>query len=104
MKNSVFRANVDTRAWLIAALIRALKTVAQTVIAMIPVAVAINTVDWQTVLATAMTAGILSIATSIVGIPEVPAISETAGSGTIPCDAKAADSGTVETTGDNKTE
>lgn len=73
MKNSVFHANVDTRAWLIAALIRALKTVAQTMLAMIPAAAAINAIDWRTILATASTAGVISIITSLAGIPEVPA-------------------------------
>lgn len=104
MKNSVFHSNVNTKAWLIAALIRSLKTVAQTIIAMIPVAVAVNTVDWQTVLATAATAGILSIATSIVGIPEVPAISESDSRVTIPCDVKTAGDETAKQTGDSKTE
>lgn len=76
MKNSVFYSDVNTKKWLRAAAVRAIKTVAQTVLAMIPTAVAINAIDWRAVLATAATAGVLSIATSLAGIPEVPAESE----------------------------
>ncbi len=57
--------------WLKAAGIRALKTVAQTAIAMIPAAVMITEVDWVAVLGTAALAGVVSILTSIAGLPEV---------------------------------
>lgn len=73
MKNSVFRANVNTQKWFKAAAVRAVKTVAQTMLAMIPAAAAINSIDWRTILATAATAGVISIITSLAGIPEVPA-------------------------------
>lgn len=76
MKNSVFKADVNTVKWLKAAAVRAIKTMAQTALAMIPTAVMINAVDWKTVLGTAATAGVISIITSIAGIPEVPADSE----------------------------
>lgn len=56
--------------WLKAAGIRALKTVAQTAVAMIPVAVTLAQVDWLTVASTAALAGVLSILTSVAGIPE----------------------------------
>lgn len=57
--------------WLKAAGIRALKTVAQTAIAMIPAAVMITEVDWVAVLGTAALAGVVSILTSVAGLPEV---------------------------------
>ena len=58
--------------WLRAALIRAIKTMAQTGVAMIPVAVTVAQVDWLTVASTMLTAGVLSILTSVAGLPEVP--------------------------------
>lgn len=60
-----------SKAWLKAALIRAVKTTAQTAIAMIPIAVSIAQVDWINVLGTAALAGVCSIITSIAGLPEV---------------------------------
>lgn len=57
--------------WAKAAGIRALKTVAQTAVAMIPVGVSIEEVGWLTVLGTAVLAGIVSLFTSIAGLPEV---------------------------------
>lgn len=57
--------------WIKAAGIRAIKTMAQTAVAMIPVAVTITEVDWITVLGTSLTAGILSILTSLAGLPEL---------------------------------
>lgn len=62
-----------SKKWFKAAGIRALKTVAQTAAAMIPVAVTVTAVDWLTVLGTAATAGILSLLTSLAGLPEVGA-------------------------------
>lgn len=59
------------RSWIKAAAIRAIKTVAQTAIAAIPVAVSIEEVAWLHVLGTAALAGILSLLTSIAGLPEV---------------------------------
>lgn len=57
--------------WGKAALVRALKTIAQTAIAAIPVAVSIAEVEWMHVIGTAALAGVLSILTSIAGLPEV---------------------------------
>lgn len=56
--------------WLKCAGIRALKTVAQTAVAMIPVGISVNEVSWGVVGGTALLAGILSILTSIAGLPE----------------------------------
>lgn len=70
-KNCVFYAAVDTKKWIKAAIIRAVKTMAQTAVALIPAAVSISQVDWRLVLETAALAGIVSVLTSIAGIPEV---------------------------------
>lgn len=59
--------------WLKAALIRAARTVAQTAVAMIPVAASIADVDWVMVAGTALLAGIASLLTSVAGLPEVEA-------------------------------
>lgn len=58
--------------WAKRAGVRAIKTMAQTVVAMLPVAVSITDVDWWAVLGTAALAGITSLVTSLAGIPEVP--------------------------------
>ena len=60
-----------TKKWLKCAGVRAIKTMSQTAISLIPVAVAINEVDWLVVLSTSLTAGIISILTSIAGLPEI---------------------------------
>lgn len=57
--------------WAKAAGIRALKTFAQTIVATISVGVAINEIDWITILSIASLAAICSILTSIAGLPEV---------------------------------
>ena len=57
--------------WLHAAGIRSLKTFAQTAVGMIPAAVTIAQVDWKTVLGTAALAAVVSVATSLAGLPEV---------------------------------
>lgn len=57
--------------WLIAALVRAVKTICQTAIAMIGTAVVMSEVNWLMVGSAAVLAGILSILTSLAGIPEV---------------------------------
>lgn len=70
MKNCVFKANVDTVKWFKAAGIRAVKTVAQTFIATIGTASVMGAVDWKLVASASVLAGILSIATSVAGLPE----------------------------------
>ena len=69
MKNNIF--NVSTKKWLKAAAIRAVKTFAQTAVALIPAAAMITAVDWKTVLGTAALAAVASLFTSVAGLPEV---------------------------------
>lgn len=67
MKNKQYWLN-----WLKSAGIRALKTVAQSAIATIGSAVALGAVDWRLVASAAVLAGVLSLLTSVAGLPEVP--------------------------------
>lgn len=63
--------NIFTLEWLKAAGIRALKTVAQTAIATIGTTALMNEVDWIVVGSASLLAGILSMLTSIAGLPEI---------------------------------
>lgn len=63
--------NEKTRKWLKAAGVRAAKTMAQTAVAMLPAAATIAAVDWVTVAGTAALAGVVSVLTSLAGLPEV---------------------------------
>ena len=60
-----------SKMWAKAALIRALKTVAQTAVATIGVSSAMSDVNWTLVASASILAGILSILTSVAGLPEV---------------------------------
>ena len=57
--------------WWKCAGIRALKTIAQTSIATIGTSVTFATVDWKIVASTSLLAGLLSLLTSVAGLPEV---------------------------------
>lgn len=70
-KNCVFKVSVDTKKWAKAAGVRAVKTVAQTFIASVGSAAVLGAVDWRMVASASVLAGIISIATSVAGIPEV---------------------------------
>ena len=69
-KNCVIKADVNTQQWLKAAAVRAVKTMA---VATIGTAAVMGDVNWQMVASASALAGILSVATSIAGIPEVSA-------------------------------
>ena len=71
LKNYVFRVSVDTQKWAKAAGIRALKTMAQTAVAVIGTGAVISAVDWKMVVSSAIVAGVVSLLTSVAGIPEV---------------------------------
>ena len=60
----------DWKNWIKVAGIRAIKTVCQTAVATIGVATVMNEVDWVAVASASVLAGILSILTSITGLPE----------------------------------
>lgn len=76
LKNCVFSVSVDTKKWIKAAGIRAVKTMAQTFVATIGTAMVLEAVDWRMVVSASVLSGIISIATSIAGIPEVQANKE----------------------------
>lgn len=59
------------KTWLKAAGIRAVKTVAQTSVAMIGTSVVISDVNWVAVVSASILAGGLSLLTSVAGLPEV---------------------------------
>ena len=71
MKNSNIGKRILTSAWAKAAAIRALKPVAQTAAATIGTSAILSDVDWRVCLSAAVLAGILSLLTSVAGLPEV---------------------------------
>lgn len=57
--------------WLKAAGVRAVKTIAQTAVATIGTSAVLSAVDWKVVISASLLAGILSLLTSVAGLPEV---------------------------------
>lgn len=57
--------------WVKAAAVRAVKTIAQTSVATIGSSVVLSSVDWRMVVSASILAGILSVLTSVAGLPEV---------------------------------
>lgn len=70
-QNNVFKVSVDTGKWMKAAAVRAVKTAAQTFVATVGTAATMGSVDWKMVVSASALAGILSVVTSIAGLPEV---------------------------------
>ena len=70
-KNCVFKVSVNTKKWAKAASVRAVKTVAQTAVATIGTAAVMGAVDWKMVVSASALAGVISLLTSVAGIPEV---------------------------------
>ena len=66
-----------TKKWLKAAGIRAVKTMAQTAVATIGTTAVMNQVDWPVVLSATVLSGVLSVLTSVAGLPEVKEETET---------------------------
>lgn len=62
---------IKSKEWFRAAVIRALKTIAQTAISTIGVSTIMSDVNWIMVLSASALAGVLSMLTSIAGLPEV---------------------------------
>lgn len=62
---------MDIKKWLKCAGIRALKTIAQTAVSLITVGAAMTEIDWLTIGSVSLVAGILSLLTSVAGLPEV---------------------------------
>ena len=63
--------NKKEKKWMKAAGIRAVKTMAQTAAATIGTTVLLSEVDWRMVISTSVLLGILSLLTSVAGLPEV---------------------------------
>ena len=71
-KNCVFKDSVNTRKWMVNAGIRAVKTMAQTAVAVMGTSTVLSAIDWRMVLSSAIVAAIVSILTSVAGLPEAP--------------------------------
>lgn len=71
LKNCVFKSDVNTVKWFKAACVRAIKTVAQAAIATIGASATLGEVNWVMVGSASLLAGVVSILTSVAGIPEV---------------------------------
>ena len=61
----------NTYEWMRCAGIRALKTMAQTFLSMVVIGQAASDIDWTKVLSVSLVAGVISIMTSVAGLPEV---------------------------------
>ena len=70
------RMSEKTKTWWKAAGVRAVKTMAQTAIATIGAAAVLAAVEWPVVVSATVLAGILSLLTSVAGLPEVEALQE----------------------------
>lgn len=62
---------MDFKTWIKAAGIRAIKTIAQTAIATIGTSAYIGEVNWMLVLSASVLSGVLSLLTSVAGLPEL---------------------------------
>ena len=71
LKNCVFKPSVDTKKWIKASAVRAVKTMAQTAVAIIGTCTVMGDVNWAMVASASTLSGIISILTSVAGIPEV---------------------------------
>lgn len=60
-----------TKKWIKAAAVRAVKTMAQTAVSLITVGNLITEIDWISIIGISATAGVVSMLTSVAGLPEV---------------------------------
>lgn len=65
------KISTNAKKWLKAAAVRAVKTVAQTAVATIGTSAVLSAVDWKLVVSASLLAGLLSVLTSIAGLPEI---------------------------------
>lgn len=63
--------NTEFKKWIKAAGVRAIKTIAQSAVAAIGTSTVLGAVDWKIVVSTAVLAGVLSLLTSVAGLPEI---------------------------------
>ena len=71
MNGGTKMSNIFTKKWFYAAFIRSLKTMAQTAVSMLRVGQALLDVNWVNVLSVSAVAGVISMLTSVAGLPEV---------------------------------
>lgn len=71
MMKEVLNVNKKMKHWIEAAGIRAVRTMAQTAIAAIGTSVLLNDVEWIRLISTVSLAGLLSVLTSLAGLPEL---------------------------------
>ena len=71
MNGGTKMSNIFTKKWFYAAFIRSLKTMAQTAVSMLTVGQAVLDVNWVNVISVSAVAGVISMLTSIAGLPEV---------------------------------
>ncbi len=69
--NTVFKVSVSTQKWVKATTIRTVRTMAQTAVATIGVAVGMGEVNWLAVGSATLLAGVLTVLTALAGLPEV---------------------------------
>lgn len=62
---------MDIKKWFKAAGVRAVKTIAQTAVGVIGSSMIISEVDWRVVVSASILAGVVSLLTSVAGLPEV---------------------------------
>lgn len=63
--------NVFSKKWLYASSVRCIRTISQTAIATIGTSAVLSQVDWKIVVSASILSGILSLLTSVAGLPEV---------------------------------
>ncbi len=66
----------DTKQWIEAAAVRSIKTIAQVALSMLTIGQAVIDVNWVNVLSVSVVAGIISVLTSLAGLPEVEKVHE----------------------------